>query len=67
MVVRAPLSELQKDPTSELLKRFSQDIVQSDDLLPATMFDMIMVCNVICTAFGRFNFLNGNIYRAKTN
>jgi len=42
-VIRATLSDLQTEPTSDLLKRFSQDIVQTDDLLPATMFDMIMV------------------------
>jgi len=37
------MSEIQKEPVSEILKRFSQDIVQTDDLLPATIFDTIMV------------------------
>lgn len=51
VIIRAPLSDLQRDPTSELLKRFSQDVVQSDDLLPVTAFDMIMVSCVVGGAF----------------
>ncbi|XP_067949778.1 ATP-binding cassette sub-family C member 4-like [Watersipora subatra] len=50
VIVRAPLSDLQKDPVSEILKRFSQDVVQSDDLLPATTFDMLMTFGTIVGA-----------------
>ena len=43
------MADLQREPTSDLLKRFSQDMVQCDDLLPATVFDTLMVSGSLYT------------------